>query len=318
MDIVHVHHPFLSGQLALRYCRPAGIPVVFTNHTRYDLYAQYYLPVLPDRLGAGLLQAYMPFFCSEVDLTIAPSQGLLDVLREQGVAAQVKVIPNGIHLEPFDVRRTPEVRAGLGIRDETLLVAYSGRLGPEKGLSVLLRAFAGLHDALGDSALILLGDGPERSELEAMTRGLGVERCVHFVGMLDYERVPAYLAACDVFATASVTEVHPLSIIEALACGLPVVGIDSPGVSDTVEPGVNGLLSRPDPLAFTAQLTRLSIDRPLRERLSEGARRSAHAFDIHRTSRQVLDEYERLLAGPRRQRTPAWRELTRQLRGAFR
>jgi 1,2-diacylglycerol 3-alpha-glucosyltransferase len=318
MDIVHVHHPFLSGQLALRYCRPAGIPVVFTNHTRYDLYAQYYLPVLPDRLGVGLLQAYMPFFCSEVDLTIAPSRGLLDVLREQGVASQVKVIPNGIDLKPFDVTRTPEVRARLGIQDETLLVAYSGRLGPEKGLSILLRAFAGMHDALSDSALLLLGDGPERSELEAMTRGFGVEGCVHFLGMVDYGRVPEYLAACDVFATASVTEVHPLSIIEALACGLPVVGIDSPGVSDTIEPGVNGLLSRQDPSAFTAQLTRLAIDRPLRHRLSEGARRSARAYDIHRTSRQVLDEYERLLAGPRRQRTPAWRELTRQLRGVFR
>ena len=55
MDVVHVNHPFLSGSLALRYCRPRGIPIIFTNHTRYDLYAQAYLPVMPDVVGNAAL-----------------------------------------------------------------------------------------------------------------------------------------------------------------------------------------------------------------------------------------------------------------------
>ena len=63
MDIIHVHHPFLSGRLALRYCNPLRIPIVFTNHTRYDLFAQFYLPMLPEEITDGLLQAYMPSFC---------------------------------------------------------------------------------------------------------------------------------------------------------------------------------------------------------------------------------------------------------------
>ncbi len=318
MDIVHVHHPFLSGRLALRYCRPAGVPVVFTNHTRYDLYAQYYLPALPDRLGSGLLQAYMPFFCSEVDLTIAPSRGLLDVLHDMGVASPAKVIPNGVDLTPFRTPLNPVARAALGVQEEALLLVYSGRLGPEKNLATLLRAFAGLHSALPQTSLLLLGDGPERSALEWMTENLGLAGSVVFAGMVDYSRIPEYLAACDLFVTASVTEVHPLSIIEALACGLPVVGIESPGVSDTIQDEVNGLLSWQDLSAFTAQLTRLAIDRPLRLKLAEGAKQSAQAYDITHTSRQVLDEYERLVAAPRKQRNPAWRQFSNHLRAAFR
>ncbi len=316
MDIVHVHHPFISGRLGLRYCRPAGIPVVFTNHTRYDLYAQHYLPVVADWIGAGLLQVYLPFFCAEVDLTIAPSQGLKGVLQEFGVESDIKVIPNGVEMRPYLEMGEPLARASLGVPKDRLLLAYSGRLGPEKSLGTLLRAFAGVQDAVPNLNLLLIGDGPERSELELLAHSLGIAANVHFAGMVEYKHVPACLAACDVYATASVTEVHPLSIIEALASGLPVVGIDSPGVGDIVVDGVNGLLSRRDLAAFTANLTRISLDADLRLRLAEGARQSASQYDIARTSRLVLDEYERLLGAPRRQWNPAWLNFVNRLRSA--
>src|ERR1044071_1885923 len=76
MDVVHVHHPFLSGRLALRYCRRDQIPVIFTNHTRYDLYAQARMPIMPEEVSHSLLQAYMPDFCEAVNLVISPSEGM--------------------------------------------------------------------------------------------------------------------------------------------------------------------------------------------------------------------------------------------------
>ncbi len=72
MDVVHVHHPFLSGRLAISYCRSENIPIVYTNHTRFDLYAQARMPFMPVEVSNGLLQAYMPDFCSEMDLVISP------------------------------------------------------------------------------------------------------------------------------------------------------------------------------------------------------------------------------------------------------
>lgn len=306
MDVVHVQHPFLSGRLALRYCRPRHIPIVFTNHTRYDLYAQAYLPMLPDVVGTSFLQAYLPSFCEEVNLVIAPSQGLKQVLRDLEVSVPVRVIPNGVDLRRFPVDLQPVAREAIGVDPGSILLVYSGRLGPEKNLTFLVRAFAGAHEAFPEACLMLLGDGPERDNLEDLAARSGLGQAIIFTGMVPHEDVPRYLAAGDAFVTASVTEVHPLSVIEALACGLPVVGVESPGVGDTVEDGRNGLLSRHDLAAFTAKLTRLVGDAGLRASMSAEARRSAQAYDIQRTAGLLEDEYLRLAAEPSGERRRFW------------
>jgi glycosyltransferase involved in cell wall biosynthesis len=96
MDVVHVHHPFISGWLAMRYCQPKHIPIIFTNHTRYDLYAQAYVTILPGALSLGFLEAYLPVFCAAADMVVSPSQGMADVLRRLKVDVPIG-IPNGGH-----------------------------------------------------------------------------------------------------------------------------------------------------------------------------------------------------------------------------
>ena len=298
MDIVHVHHPFLSGRLALAYCRPMGIPIVFTHHTRYDLYAQVYLPILPDQLGYSFLQAYMPAFCRDINLVIAPSEGLAAILREMGVDSPVEVIPNGVDLAPFR-SPAPIERASLGLHEDDVVLIFVGRLGVEKNLAFLMRAVVGVLGAHPRVRLVLVGDGPERDNLEDRARLSGVGDRITFAGLVPYGDVPRYLAASDVFVTASRTEVHPLSVIEALAAGLPVVGIDSPGVSDTIVDGQNGFVAQDDLAAFTAKLSHIVIDEELRRRMAAAARQTAEAYDIERTSAQVEARYYELVARPR-------------------
>ncbi len=146
MDVVHVHHPFLSGRLALRYCRPVQIPVIFTNHTRYDLYAQTYIPLLSEELTQSLLQAYLPSFCEAVDLVISPSAGMKKVLRQLEVSVPIEVVPNGVDLSRF-LRAEPLNRPDFGFTNRDILLLYAGRVAPEKNLDFLLkvlrRSFAG-------------------------------------------------------------------------------------------------------------------------------------------------------------------------------
>ncbi len=295
MDLVHVHHPFISGRLALRYCRPLHIPIVFTNHTRYDLYAQAYLPLLPEEISNTLLQSYLPPFCTAVDLVISPSQGMASVLRNLGVAGPIEVVPNGVDLERFQ-RKCDDCRDKVGFDPDDILLVYSGRLGPEKNLDFLLRGFAGVAEAVEKVHLLILGGGPEEEPLKKLAATLGIESVVHFLGMIDYELVPGYLAICDIFVTASVTEVHPLSVIEAMAAGLPEVGLRSVGVGDTIEDGLTGYLASQNPAAFAARLTRLCLDRPLRREMGIAARRASEKYAIERTTRSMLAHYERLVA----------------------
>jgi glycosyltransferase involved in cell wall biosynthesis len=301
MNVVHVHHPFLSGRLALHYCRPYQIPIVFTNHTRYDLYAQAYLPMLPGDVSESLLRAYMPSFCEAVNLVVSPSPGMEKILRQLEVASQIEIVPNGVELARF-FQTEPLSRADYGFTEDDILLIYTGRLGPEKNLEFLLRAFAGVSQALDNVRLLLVGDGPLKEDLKEMVRELQLTPSVQFTGMIPYEDMPGYLAMCDAFVTASVTEVHPLSVIEAMAAGLPVLGIYSPGVGDTVEDGITGFLSKEELPAFTAKLTRLCLQNQLRHKMGRAARKASNLYAIERTTQIMLEHYERLASGPRQQK----------------
>ena len=314
MDVAHVQHPFLSGRLALRYCEPLRIPTVFTNHTRYDLYAQAYLPVVPVEISDGLLQAYMPPFCQAIDLVISPSAGMAQVLRGMGVTSPIEIVPNGVELQRFYAAE-PLARPEFGYTDEDILLVYAGRIASEKNLGFLLQAFAGVAQALDNIYLMIVGGGakPIESDVQALVAELNLGARVRFTGMVPYEALPSYLLMCDAFVTSSVTEVHPLSVIEAMACGLPVMGIHSPGVADTVEDGKTGFLSTEDLPGFTAKLTRLCIDRQLRKKMGEAARQASTRYAIERTTEMLLGHYERLVYASRPRRD-SW---TVRLRGFF-
>lgn len=295
MDLVHVHHPFLTGRLALRYCRPMRIPIVFTNHTRYDLYAQTYLPLLPEEFSATFLHTYMPHFCSAVDLVVSPSRGMAAVLQRLGVKTPIEVIPNGVDLQRYQAA-CEDCRDMFGFSPEDVLLVYSGRLAPEKNLDFLLNAFTGVAEAFPHIHLLFIGGGPEEERLRQVADQTTVAKRIHFTGMVEYEDLPQYLAMCDAFVTASVSEVHPLSVIEAMATGLPVLGLHSVGVGDTVEDGITGFLARDDIAAFTAKMTRLCMDVELRKKMGIAAREASKKYDIGYTTTLMLAQYEQLVS----------------------
>ena len=295
MDVVHVHHPFLSGRLALAYCRHAQIPIIYTNHTRFDLYAQARLPLMPEEVSNSLLHAYMPDFCEEMDLVISPSRGMEKVLRQYGVDCHIEVVPNGVDLTRFH-NANPLTRSDFGFSDDDILLIYAGRIAPEKNLDFLLQSFAGVSQIVPNVYLLIVGGG-QKDHLEEITPlpgELGIKDRVRFIGMIPYEKLPAYLAMCDVFVTASVTEVHPLSVIEAMATGLPIMGIDSPGVSDSVTDGETGLLAKEDIASFTAKLTYLCLNRNLHKKFGAAARKASEQYSIERTTKIMLGHYSRL------------------------
>jgi len=300
MDVVHVHHPFLSGRLALRYCRPVQIPIVYTNHTRYDLYAQAYLPMMPEEVSQGLLQAYMPSFCKAVDMVITPSAGMEKVLRALNVDSEIVVVSNGVDIKKFQ-RVAPRSRNEFGYKDNDILLVYSGRIAVEKNLPFLLKSFAGIAQAIPNAYLLLLGSGiqPYEEEIRSLISELDLTQRVRLTGRIAYDQLPAYLTMCNVFVTASVSEVHPLSVIEAMGAGLPIMGIDSVGVGDTVQDGITGFLATHNQPAFTAKLTRLCLDLNLRAQMSDSARKASSIYAIERTTSLMLEHYKRLVRDSR-------------------
>lgn len=317
MDVVHCHHPFLTGPMAVRLCEPVGIPLLYTNHTRLDLYAEHYIPPPFTGFVSGpFLQTYMPVFCQQFNEVISPSTGMARILRAFGVEQPIRVAPNGVDLKPF--AQPPALnRAEYGLPAEAVVLMYVGRLSPEKNLPFLLEAVARAVLACPNLTLAIVGGGNEQKDLQQLAAELGLdERQVSFLGRVPYERIPSVLRLADAFVTPSVTEVHPFTLIEAMASGLPGVGIESPGVSDTLVHRRNGLLSKHDLAAFTAQLVALALDAPLRRTLSCNAQADAVNYDINRTGAYMLEIYDSLINQPRQKRLKplesfqnTWRDL---------
>src|SRR5690606_19345823 len=176
------------------------------------LYTGTYSP-LPQPAADAIMRQLWPEFTDYCDVVITPSPGIRDVMRDFGVRQRIEVIPNGIDLQPFWRPSQPCHRSDFGIPAEATLLVYTGRLTTEKNLQILLSQFALAREILPDLHLLLVGKGALEEKLKKQAHELGVERVVHFTGGVPYEEIANYLAMADAYVTASMSEVHPLSII---------------------------------------------------------------------------------------------------------
>ncbi|WP_420630183.1 glycosyltransferase [Candidatus Leptofilum sp.] len=290
MDIIHCHHLFMSVEMAHRYGRS---PIVYTNHTRYDLYTGS-VTSLPQPAADVIMRQIWPEFTDFADVVVTPSAGVRDVMLEFGVRRPIELIENGVDLKPFHQPTNPLTKTDLSVPETAVLVTYVGRLSPEKDVDILLDQFAIAKDVVPNLHLMIIGKGSIQAELEKQARQLGVANSVTFTGPVVYENVANYLAAADLFATASVSEVHPLTVIEAMAAGLPVVAVSSPGIVDTVESGRSGLLTTKPAGGLAAALVGLTTNEARRQQMARAARHDSERFDIHNTVRRTIELYERL------------------------
>ncbi|KAA3658615.1 MAG: glycosyltransferase family 4 protein [Chloroflexi bacterium] len=290
MDIIHCHHLFMSVELAHRYAR---CPIVYTNHTRYDLYSGTYSP-LPQPAADVLMRRIWPEFTDFADVVITPSESVKQVMLDFGVRRPIEVIENGVDLRPFQSPPTPLTKTELGIPEESVLLTYVGRLSMEKNLPRLLEQFAIAQDIVPHLHLLLIGGGPIKDDLPHLAQKLKIENHVHFTGPLGYEVVANYLAAADIFVTASESEVHPLTVIEAMAAGLPIVAPSSPGIVDTVLSGASGLLTKHVKGGLAASIVGLAMNPNLREAMVENASEASLRYDIEGTVTQTVALYEKL------------------------
>jgi hypothetical protein len=131
-------------------------------------------------------------------------------------------------------------------------------------------------------------------DLKQYAEELDIAAAVHFLGNVPYDELPNYLSVADFFVTASNSEVHPLTVIEAMASGLPVAAPASPGIVDTVVSGETGFLASDPNIGLSAAIVGLALDEKRRQAMGQKARVASAPFDIKYTVQRTLALYERL------------------------
>lgn len=269
VEVVHCHHysPYVYGVLAAAM---SGVRVVFTEHGRLSD-AQ---PSPKRRLINPLLSMYPgPVF--------AVSENLKQFMVAEGFPARrIEVVYNGVAVgdRPTAAERDA-ARSDLGIGRDAFVVGAVGRLDPVKNLSAMLRARQSLSDTLPSSRVVIVGDGPERSSLEATATALGIAPSVVFTGYRNDVR--RLMAAFDVYVNCSLYEGVSLTILEAMSSELPVVASRVGGNPEVVINGETGaVVDGPEQIA--AALHRLADDPTMRRRFGEaGRRRVEQRFSMH-------------------------------------
>lgn len=278
VDVLHAHlfGAVWSGALAARL---AGVRSIGTLHDSYTVTER------PARIR--LLQA-AALLGTPLVAVAASMESLFRAMAHFGRHAWT-TIHNGVDTELFQPRPGALTRADLRLPGDRILIGCVGRLVPLKRHARLIETVAALDRE--DTSLVIVGEGPEMSRLQALVRAKGVAGAVHFLGQRD--DVAAILPLLDLFALFSDTEGLSCSIAEALACGLPCVVTDVGGNSELIRHGEEGLLVPPsDRSAAGRYLGSLVQDREFRNRMRLNARaRAVEHFSLH----AMLAAYERML-----------------------
>jgi len=283
--VLHTHRHVLYYALPPLLLRRVPA-VVHTVHT------------LPEREvgAAGRLAHRLAFRRGAVPVAIAA--GISEGLRRVYGISGGPLIPNGIPLEAFSrsASRRAAWRRREGFSSGDVLFVCVARLSPEKRHAVLLEAFARCAAGFPRARLLLAGDGELRGEIARRIEGLGLRGRAFLLGVRP--DVPDILAASDVFVLASAWEGNPLSVMEAMAAGLPAVCTAVGGVPELLESGVSGLLVPPeDPGELAGALELLLRNRALRERLGQkAAATAASRFGLGMMVRAYEELYRSLLS----------------------
>jgi glycosyltransferase involved in cell wall biosynthesis len=278
--VVHCHHysPFVYGALA-RLWSP-GLRLVFTEHGRLSD-----TPPSRKRRVANRLLSHAPH------RVVTVSADLKEHLAGEGFARdRISVIYNGI-----DVGSRPgcesrrRMRGTLGLDREGIVVGTVARLDPVKDLGTLVRAVAATPAGIRPT-LLVIGDGSERTRLETLAHETGVAHAIRFLGHRDDAR--DVLAACDLYANSSISEGISLTILEAMAAGLPVVATHVGGTPEILDNTCGRLVPARDPQSLAAGIRTLASDPGLRRALGDAGRaRVEERFTLDRMVREYRDAY---------------------------
>ncbi|MDP6634879.1 MAG: glycosyltransferase [Phycisphaerae bacterium] len=295
-DIIHINTPGPMGLLGIICSKIYRIPCVGTYHTLVSEQLMYLSIAKLLRIGRFFKKKKKETLLEKLvwkgsvamynrcDLVIAPSKSIENVLKEHGIKKETKVISNGIDRGLFKPKREYNKKVSR--------LVHVGRISYEKNIDQTIRAFALTLKKHPSATYTIIGDGPALRSLKDLARELKLD--IRFLGYVPYKNLPGYYKNEDVFITASTMETQGLVILEAMASGLPVIGVRSYAIPDIVKNNHNGFLVRPGDIEGMSECFNRLIENPgLVSELGQNAARFVIHHDLNSTAALLERTYKR-------------------------
>lgn len=288
-DLLYVQQPFGTGLLALKAARRLKKPLLGTNHTAVSEF------IKGGRPGSKFLKRvalkYYSWYYNHCQLVTGPSQWVYGSMAPAGLSAPFRAISNPLDLDifsPVEAERVKALKREFGFSDQTL--SFAGRLAEEKKIDVIIRALVWVKKEIPSVNLALVGNGREQLALQELATELGLTDQVKFIGRLSQTELAKVFQASEIFVTASTSETQGMTVLQAMACACPVIGVRALALPEYIN-SHNGLLVEPDDQsALATAIIGLLNDRERRAELGRGGQ-----ADVRQYSREkIVDLWENI------------------------
>ena len=308
LDVIHTQTEFAIGTFARVLGKQLDIPVVHTYHTMYEDYIHYVTKGYFDGISKKIVEYITKFYCdTTIEELIVPTKKTYDLFKEKyKYDRNVHVIPTGIEIERFykeklNKEKILSLKKKLGLENDNVIL-YLGRISCEKRIDFLIKNQANLIKKIDNTKLLIVGDGPELEEYKELVSKLKIEDNVIFTGKVPWDEVPYYYAIADVFATNSDFETQGLTVIEAMAAGMPVVALDDDAFRNVVIDGLTGYLFK-NKKDYLNVIYKLFQDKKTMKKMGNQARINAETYSSKYFAERVLSVYKLALKGRKKNKT---------------
>lgn len=290
LDLIHVHGPYPTGMIGAYLAKKLDIPLIMTYHTHLIAYLKswtkwWWLPL--SLLVQFLVRLFVKKFSDSCQIVITPGNRMAEVLRSYGVKKEITVIPNAVHFQKTNLKQP----------SSSPVLVYTGRIAEEKNLLMLIKAFSNVLSKEPKAKLFLVGGGSWESKIAKIIRKKGLSSSIILTGVVPHEKIPDYLSRASVFVFPSVTETQSVSIVEAMAAGLPTVVTNEGGARENVEDGKTGFIVKNDPKVFSQAVIRLLENEKLRRQMGKNGKERVKMLNLTSEAmvNKILKVYQKVL-----------------------
>ncbi len=265
-DLIHSHQAYPDGYGMIDLCEKWSVPLVIDIHSTDSLATW---------LNHGSVHKKFMKTLNYASKIICISNSLADMVWELGIESEkIESIPMGVDIDKFKPRNREEISRRFGIKDEVVIL-FVGLLIDRKGVNYLLKAIQDVKESSKiNFKVLIVGDGAEKSKLLKLSKELGIERVVSFIGELRGEDLLNIYSLADLFVLPSLAEGKPIVIYEAMASECAIIATNVDGIPEQVKEGYNGLLVEPrDPSALADKIKYLLNNEELMKKMGKYSRK---------------------------------------------